>query len=212
MVLEQIAYKMIAEKFKPSLDKKYIAFNKPYAVLCQFTLPEGSVKKTLAEFGFPKDVYSVGRLDYDSEGLLLLTDDGRLNSKLLSPQARHQRTYFVCVENVPSLEQLRTLRNGVIIEGKRTLAAEAKLLAEEPLLLPRPVPIRERKYIPAAWIELNLTEGRNRQVRKMTAAVGCPTLRLMRVAIGSLSLFDLGLAPGEWKILNESELLSVFLK
>lgn len=206
----RIAYKMILEKFRLSLDKKYIAFNKPYAVLCQFTQPEGSTKKTLSEFDFPKEVYSVGRLDYDSEGLLILTDDGRLNSKLLSPESRHQRTYFVCVENVPILEQLRKLERGLIIEGKQTLPAEAKLLTDEPRLPPRSVPIRERKHIPTAWIELSLTEGRNRQVRKMTAAVGCPTLRLVRVAIGRLSLFDLGLAPGEWKTLNEDELSLVF--
>jgi 23S rRNA pseudouridine2457 synthase len=202
---------MISDKFKPTLDSTYIAFNKPYAVLCQFTHPEGSTKKTLAEFGFPKDVYSVGRLDYDSEGLLILTDDGRFNNKLLSPESSHKRTYFVCVENIPSLEQLHTLKSGIVIEGKRTLPAEANLLIEEPQLPPRPVPIRERKHIPTAWIELSLTEGRNRQVRKMTAAVGCPTLRLMRVAIGALSLFNLGLKPGEWKALDENELLSVFL-
>lgn len=203
---------MVSEKFKPSLEKKYIAFNKPYAVLCQFTLSESSAKKTLAEFGFPKDVYSVGRLDYDSEGLLILTDDGRLNGKLLSPESKHQRIYFVCVENVPSGEQLRTLERGVVIEGKKTFPARAKLLIEEPKLPPRPMPIRERKHIPTAWIELTLTEGRNRQVRKMTAAIGCPTLRLVRIAIGNLTLFDLGLAPGEWKILTASELLSVFIK
>ncbi len=203
---------MISEKFKPSVDRTYIAFNKPYAVLCQFSQSEGNNKRTLAEFGFPKDVYSVGRLDYDSEGLLLLTDDGRLNSKLLRPQAGHRRTYFACVENIPSFEQLRALKNGVVIEGKRTLPAQANLLTEEPSLPLRAVPIRTRKYIPTSWIELSLTEGRNRQVRKMTAAIGCPTLRLMRVAIGSLSLFDLGLAPGEWKILNGNELSSLFSK
>jgi len=201
---------MTLGKFRPGLDKKYIAFNKPHAVLCQFTLPEGSTKKTLAAFDFPKDVYSVGRLDFDSEGLLILTDDSRLNSQLLSPEHNHQRTYFACVENVPSAEQLQKLRCGVIIEGKKTLPARAKLLTEEPQLPPRAVPIRLRKYIPTAWIELSLTEGRNRQVRKMTAVVGCPTLRLVRVAIGRLSLFDLNLLPGEWKTLNEEELSWLF--
>jgi 23S rRNA pseudouridine2457 synthase len=203
---------MTSGNFRPRSDKKYIAFNKPYAVLCQFSLPEGSNKKTLAEFAFPKDVYSVGRLDYDSEGLLILTDDGKLNGCLLSPEARHERTYFVCVENVPSVEQLQMLRSGVVIEEKKTFPAEAKLLTEEPSLPPRSVPIRERKNILTAWIELRLIEGRNRQVRKMTASVGCPTLRLVRVAIGSLSLFDLDLAPGEWKELNEKELFLVFAK
>ncbi len=188
------------------LNNKYIAFNKPYAVLCQFTVPEGSAKQTLAAFGFPKNVYSVGRLDFDSEGLLILTDDNRLNSKLLSPQHGHQRTYYVCVENIPSSEQLEMLRRGVVIEGKRTLPAKAKLLNKEPKLPPRAVPIRKRKHIPTSWIELGLTEGRNRQVRKMTAAVGCPTLRLVRIAIGRLNLFDLALSPGEWKILTADEL------
>lgn len=197
---------MTLVRFSPSLDKKYIAFNKPYAVLCQFTLPDGSTKETLAAFGFPKNVYSVGRLDFDSEGLLILTDDVQLNSELLSPQHRHQRTYYACVENEPSLEQLQRLRSGVIIEGKKTLPAKAKLLNQDPKLPPRPVPIRKRKHIATAWLELNLIEGRNRQVRKMTAAVGCPTLRLIRIAINGLSLFDLALTPGEWKILSEDEL------
>jgi 23S rRNA pseudouridine2457 synthase len=186
---------------------QYIAFNKPYAVLCQFTCPEGSTKKTLAEFGFPKNVYSVGRLDYDSEGLLILTDDSQVNKKLFSPQNGHERTYLVCVENIPSLKQLQMLQSGVIIEGKKTLPARVKLLTEEPNLPPRPIPIRVRKNIPTAWIELSLTEGRNRQVRKMTAAVGCPTLRLVRIAIGSLNLFNLGLKPGQWKELNVGDIL-----
>jgi len=197
---------MTLVKFRPSLNKTYIAFNKPYGVLCQFTVPEGSNKKTLTAFGFPKDVYSVGRLDSDSEGLLILTDDGRLNSKLLFPEHSHPRTYFACVENMPTAEQIQKLCSGVIIEGKKTLLAKAKLLIEEPQLPPRPVPIRQRKYIPTAWIELSLTEGRNRQVRKMTAAVGCPTLRLVRVAIGHLNLFDLNLLPGEWKALNDENI------
>jgi len=198
--------------FKPSSDKKYIAFNKPYAVLCQFTLPEGSSKKTLAEFDFPKDVYSVGRLDFDSEGLLILTDDGRLNRKLLSPGQSHPRTYYACVENIPSAGQLQKLCSGVMIEGKKTLPAQAKLLTEEPKLPPRTVPIRERKHIPTVWVSLSLTEGRNRQVRKMTAGIGCPTLRLVRIAIGGLSLFDLQLIPGQWKALSEKELDSLFVK
>ena len=197
---------MPVERFRPSQNKKYIAFYKPYAVLCQFSLPEGSTKTTLAAFDFPKDVYSVGRLDFDSEGLLILTDDGRLNSKLLLPEQAHQRTYLACVENMPSVDQLKQLCSGVIIEGKKTLPAKAKLLIEGPVLPSRVVPIRERKHIPTSWIELSLTEGRNRQVRKMTAAIGCPTLRLVRVAIGGLSLFDLALQPGEWKLLKEDEL------
>jgi 23S rRNA pseudouridine2457 synthase len=203
---------MAFSKFKASSEKKYIVFNKPYEVLCQFTQPDGSSKTTLAAFNFPKDVYSVGRLDYDSEGLLLLTDDGRLNSKLLAPEERHERTYLACVENIPTSEQLKKLCAGVIIENKKTLPAKAILLIEEPALPPRPVPIRERKNIPVAWVELRLTEGRNRQVRKMTAVVGCPTLRLIRIAMGKLSLFDLNLPPGSWKILEKSELDLLFLK
>jgi len=198
------------KKFSPSLDKKYIAFNKPYAVLCQFTAPAGSTKQTLAAFGFPKNVYSVGRLDFDSEGLLILTDDTRLNSELLSHERSHLRTYYACVENEPASEQLQMLQSGVIIEGKKTLPAKAKLLDNEPNLPPRPVPIRERKHITTAWLELGLTEGRNRQVRKMTAAVGCPTLRLVRVAIGHLNLFDLALKPGEWRDLGVDELSSLW--
>ncbi len=201
---------MSLEKFRINPQKKYIAFNKPYAVLCQFSQPENSNKKTLADFGFPKDVYSVGRLDFDSEGLLILSDDGRLNSRLLLPRSGHERSYYACVENIPSAIQLQKLKAGIVIEGKKTLPAKAKLLTEEPQLPPRPVPIRERKNIPTAWIELKLIEGRNRQVRKITAAVGCPTLRLVRIAIGNLGLFSLNLAPGEWKFLDEQQTLSIF--
>jgi 23S rRNA pseudouridine2457 synthase len=184
---------------------KYIAFNKPFQVLSQFTQPENSDKRTLSEFGFPKDVYPVGRLDYDSEGLLLLSDDGRFIKELLDPSEHHPRRYLVQIENVPSKEQLRDLQRGVVIEGKRTRPAEAILLNEEPNLPPRPVPVRFRKNIPTSWIELTLTEGRNRQVRKMTAAVGCPTLRLIRWAIGRLNLDDLALQPGEWDYLSDEE-------
>ncbi len=200
---------MPLRKFRASADKKYIAFNKPYEVLCQFTIPEGSSKKTLSAFGFPKGVYTVGRLDFDSEGLIILTDDNRLNGELLSPDRRHERTYCACVDNIPSTEQLQKLSSGVIIEGKKTLPARVKLLTEAPRLPPRSVPIRERKHIPTSWIELTLTEGRNRQVRKMTAAIGCPTLRLVRVAIGNLSLFNLRLLPGEWRELSKDDLLSL---
>jgi 23S rRNA pseudouridine2457 synthase len=198
------------KKFVPSPGKTYIAFNKPYAVLCQFSVSPGSDKATLANFGFPPDVYSVGRLDFDSEGLLILSDDPRLNNELLSPQKKHARTYLAQVENIPSREQLFALNKGVIIEGKRTHPAKAEILHGEPALPPRPVPIRERKNIPTCWIRLTLTEGRNRQVRKMTAAVGCPTLRLVRAEIGSLSLFSLGLKPGEWKKLSRQDVTDLF--
>jgi 23S rRNA pseudouridine2457 synthase len=195
--------------FQPLANKNYIAFNKPYAVLCQFTQPSGSEKKTLAEFAFPKNVYSTGRLDFDSEGLLILSDDGRLNKVLLDPKVKQPKTYLVCVENIPSPEQLDKLRKGVLIEGKKTLPAQANLLPDEPMLPPRPVPIRERKNIPTAWIELTIIEGRNRQVRKMTAAVGCPTLRLVRIKIGDLALANLNLAPGEWRALEPEEVLTL---
>ena len=187
----------------------YLAFFKPYGVLSQFTQPPDSNKDTLASFDFPKDVYPIGRLDWDSEGLLLLSDDPRLNSALLDPKHAHPRTYFVQVENIPHNEAISQLQRGVIIESRKTLPAAARLI-EEPDLPARAVPIRERKSIPTAWISLTLTEGRNRQVRKMTAAVGFPTLRLMRVAIGALRLEELSLQPGDWKRLNEAEIMRVF--
>jgi 23S rRNA pseudouridine2457 synthase len=193
--------------FRPRRDKAYLAFNKPYEVLSQFTTSPESGKRTLADFGFPAGVYPVGRLDYDSEGLLLLSDDPVLNETLLSPAQRHPRSYLVQVENLPTEGALGNLRDGVMVQDRKTLPAEVKLLAEEPDIFPRPVPIRFRKAIPTAWLRLTLTEGRNRQVRRMTAAVGCPTLRLVRVAIGGLELDDLELAPGEWRPLTPQELL-----
>lgn len=194
-------------QFRPVAGRTYIAFNKPYAVLSQFTQPAESDKSTLAEFGFPPDVYPLGRLDYDSEGLLLLSDDGRLNQLLLKPSGGHPRTYLAQVENIPSPEQLALLVKGVVIKGYKTLPASVELLDAEPELPVRPVPVRFRKSIPTAWLKLTLTEGRNRQVRHMTAAAGCPTLRLVRVAIGRLNLFNLGLAPGEWVRLSGEQLL-----
>lgn len=181
------------------------AFNKPFAVLSQFS-SDGSDKRTLAEFGFPSDVYPIGRLDFDSEGLLLLSNDGSLNKRLLDPKNAHARTYLVQVENIPKEDALDKLRYGVLIEGRKTLPAGVRLLECTPDLPPRPVPIRFRKNIPTSWIELTITEGKNRQVRKMTAAVGHPTLRLVRIAIGDLSLFDLELSPGEKKELSRSYL------
>lgn len=184
----------------------YILFHKPYGVLCQFTDREG--RKTLSEFGpFPKDVYPVGRLDADSEGLLLLTNDGALQYVLLEPKYRHPRTYLVQVERIPSDDALLQLRNGVIIEGKKTFPAKVILLDLEPDILPRPIPIRFRKNVPTAWLMMTLAEGRNRQVRKMTAAVGYPTLRLLRVGIGQLQLGDL--QPGQQRELTREEILSL---
>ncbi|MBY0356973.1 MAG: pseudouridine synthase [Candidatus Obscuribacterales bacterium] len=197
-------------RFKPSPGKTYIAFFKPYEVLCQFSKEAGSEKRTLAEFDFPKDVYPVGRLDYDSEGLLILSDDGRLNSALLNPEQAHWRTYLAQVENIPTIEALTALKNGVLIEGKKTLPAKAELLSEVQPLPERSKPIRFRQNIPTAWLKLSLIEGRNRQVRKMTAHVGHPTLRLVRLALGEVELLSLNLAPGQWKHLSPEEIEQLF--
>ena len=167
--------------------KHYFLFFKPYGVLCQFT--DGSGRKTLKDFGpFPNDVYSVGRLDLDSEGLLLLTNDNEMNHRLTDPRFEHLRSYLVQVEGIPSPDNLNRLREGIAIQGKKTRPADVRLLAVEPDLPPRLPPIRSRKNIPTSWIAITLREGRNRQLRRMTASVGCPTLRLMRTSIGKLSL------------------------
>jgi 23S rRNA pseudouridine2457 synthase len=179
-----------------------IAFHKPYGVISQFT-PDGSPNRTLAEFGFPKGVYSIGRLDADSEGLLLLSDEAALNEKLLHPCRGHARIYWAQVENVPLPDSLRQLEKGVVIQGRKTLPCKAWLLEPQPDVAPRDPPIRARRSIPAAWIGLELVEGKNRQVRRMTAAIGHPTLRLLRVRVGR---FELGaLAAGKWKALTASE-------
>jgi 23S rRNA pseudouridine2457 synthase len=152
-------------------------------------------------------VYAAGRLDWDSEGLLFLTDDGPLIQRLASPRARLPKTYRVQVEGIPDEVALEKLRRGVVIEGRRTLPAEARSFPEGESLPPRSVPIRERKNIPTAWIELRITEGRNRQVRRMTAAVGHPTLRLIRHAIGPFTLE--GLSPGRYRELSPGEVASL---
>jgi len=176
-----------------------IAFYKPYGVLSQFTPEPGSEWRTLAEFGLPKGVYPVGRLDADSEGLLLLTDEAGLNSALLDPRNEHPREYWAQVEGMPAAAALERLAEGVEMGGYRTLPARAWLIDPAPDFPPRVPPIRVRKTVPDSWIGLELIEGKNRQVRKMTAAVGHPTLRLVRVRILELKLQDLGLAPGAWK-------------
>lgn len=181
-------------------------------MLSQFSPTEDEDKETLALCQLPKQVYPIGRLDYDSEGLLLLSDDARLNALLLDPRNAHQRTYWVQVESIPDRQQLNQLCQGVSVEGKTTLPAHAELLDFEPVLPERTPPIRVRKEIPTAWIGLTLAEGRNRQVRKMTAAVGCPTLRLIRQAIGKLDLFDLNLEPGQWCELSPEQFRAVFEK
>ena len=176
-----------------------IALNKPFNVLCQFTDRSEPVRRTLAEFGLPGNVYAAGRLDYDSEGLLLLTDDGDLAHRLTDPRHKQPKTYWVQVEGSPGETQLAALRSGVELNDGHTLPANAVLIEPPPTLWPRDPPVRFRKTVPDAWIELTICEGRNRQVRRMTAAVGLPTLRLVRASIGSYTLD--ALQPGEWKAL-----------
>lgn len=179
-----------------------LAFHKPYGVLSQFT-PDGSPNRTLAEFAFPKDVYPLGRLDADSEGLLLLSDEPGLNTRLLDPRNSHQRTYWAQVEGIPTTVAFEKLSQGVSIGNQRTLPSRAWPLDPQPSIPPRDPPIRVRKTIPDCWIALELIEGKNRQVRKMTASVGHPTLRLLRVRIGALELGDLKL--GNWRELSSAD-------
>jgi 23S rRNA pseudouridine2457 synthase len=179
-----------------------IAFNKPFGVLSQFT-SDGSPNRALAEFGFPKDIWPIGRLDADSEGLLLLSDEAALNEKLLHPRLAHQREYWAQVERIPSADELKKLERGVLIQGRKTLPCRAWMLNPQPKIDPRNPPIRFRKSVPDCWIALELVEGKNRQVRKMTAAIGHPTLRLMRVRIGNFWLGDL--PSSQWKILSCGE-------
>ncbi|MEL1263495.1 pseudouridine synthase [Pseudoxanthomonas putridarboris] len=174
-----------------------IAFNKPFNVLCQFTDRGDPPRRTLAEFGLPANVYAAGRLDYDSEGLLLLTDDGALANRLTDPRHKQPKTYWAQVEGTPDEAKLAALRKGVVLNDGPTRPAVVSLLEPAPALWPRDPPVRFRKTVPDAWIELTITEGRNRQVRRMTAAVGLPTLRLVRVAMGEVRLD--GLAPGQWR-------------
>ena len=208
-----------------------IAFHKPFGVLSQFT-SDGSPNRVLAEFGFPKNVYPIGRLDADSEGLLLLSDEARWNEKLLHPRQAHEREYWAQVENIPTRHALDQLQRGVMVQGRRTLPCRAWLLEPQPVpveasrqsaavlsgglsaalsrdaattkVFPRTPPIRFRKRVPDCWIGLELIEGKNRQVRRMTAAVGHPTLRLVRVRIGKFWLGDL--PPGQWRILTGKEI------
>jgi 23S rRNA pseudouridine2457 synthase len=207
-----------------------LAFHKPYGVVAQFT-PDGSPNRTLAEFGLPKNVYPIGRLDADSEGLLLLSDEPEWNERLLHPRHAHEREYWAQVEKIPMAESLKKLAGGVLVQGRRTLPCRAWILEPQPEISsvaadvsrlhlprsqsgltsaatkikipPRNPPIRARKSVPTCWIGLELIEGKNRQVRRMTAAIGHPTLRLIRVRIGNFRLGDL--PPGQWKILSAEE-------
>lgn len=180
-----------------------IALNKPYGVLCQFTDRSDPPRRTLAEFGLPAEVYPAGRLDHDSEGLLLLTDDGALAHRITDPRHKLAKTYRVQVEGTPQPEQLDALRRGVTLNDGPTRPAEVRkidITDAMPRLWPRDPPVRYRKTVPDAWLEIVLREGRNRQVRRMTAAVGLPTLRLLRVAIGPWRLEDL--LPGQWRSID----------
>ncbi len=172
-----------------------ILVNKPFGVLSQFTDRAG--RPTLADLVPVPDVYPAGRLDHDSEGLLVLTDDGALQARLADPRHHVEKTYWAQVEGEPTPEALARLRRGVTLKDGRTQPARVRRIAEPPDLWPREPPIRRRAAIPTAWLEIGLREGRNRQVRRMTAAVGHPTLRLIRVAIGSYTLGTL--KPGEWR-------------
>ena len=179
-----------------------IAFNKPFGVLCQFTDRSTPARPTLADFGLPPGVYPAGRLDADSEGLLLLTDDGALAHRLTDPRHKQPKTYWVQVEGTPGAEQLAALRDGVELNDGPTRPAGARAIAPPPVWLRKP-PVRFRKTVPDAWLEIVLREGRNRQVRRMTAAVGLPTLRLVRAAIGPHRLD--GLPPGAWRNVNAGD-------
>jgi pseudouridine synthase len=178
-----------------------IALYKPYGVLCQFR--DASGRPTLAPLVPIAGIYPAGRLDFDSEGLLLLTGDGGLAHRLTDPRFEHPKTYLVQVERGPDRAAIEALRKGVMLRDGVTRPACVELLEKQPALPDRPVPIRFRKNVSTAWLRLSITEGRNRQVRRMTAAVGHPTLRLVRVAVGPVSLGDL--APGQWREVSALE-------
>ena len=184
-----------------------IAFHKPFGVLSQFT-PDGSTHRTLEEFDFPVGVYPVGRLDAETEGLLLLSDEAEINARLLHPRNGHVRTYWAQVERIPTSEALEQLEAGVILGGRRTLPCRAFLLEPQPTPAPRDPPIRFRKNVPDTWIALELVEGKNHQVRRMTAAIGHPTLRLIRVEIGKLPLDNL--RAGEKRVLSNTDVSRLF--
>lgn len=183
-----------------------IAFNKPYGVLPCFTDPDG--RSTLADYVTIPGVYAAGRLDSDSEGLLLLTSDGTLAHHITDPQHKLPKVYLAQVERIPSEEALEQLQQGVLLNGKKTRPAGARLLLDDPLFPERSVPIRFRKNVPTAWVEITLREGLNRQVRRMTAAVGHPTLRLVRVAIGPVLLGDI--PSGQWRDVTSSAIREIY--
>ena len=192
----------LVKRKKPASGGRTLAFNKPYGVLPTFTDAKG--RPTLADYVRVPGVYAAGRLDLDSEGLMLLTSDGRLTHVITDPRHQLPKVYLAQVERIPNYDALKQLSQGIVLEGKRTRPAEVQLLSHEPKLPERPVPIRFRKSVPTAWLKITLREGMNRQVRRMTAAVGHPTLRLIRIAIGAIELGDL--QPGEWRELTAAEL------
>lgn len=181
------------------MQTQLIAFNKPFDVLSQFTPEPGSSARSLADFIEVPGVYAAGRLDRDSEGLLLLTSDGRLQARLTQPDSKQPKTYLAQVEGLITEAALAALRAGVVLKEGKTRPATAQEIVAPDWLWPRSPPIRQRQAIPTRWLELTLTEGKNRQVRRMTAAVGLPTLRLIRVQIGNYALGDL--SPGQWRYL-----------
>ena len=183
-----------------------LIFCKPYQVLSSFTDPEG--RPTVGDYVDVPNVYAAGRLDYDSEGLLLLTSNGKLAHRITHPRHKLKKVYLAQVENIPAKAALTQLRRGVLVKGLRTRPAEVELLPQEPELFPRAKPIRYRQNIPTAWLKITLQEGRKRQVRHMTAAVGHPTLRLVRLAIGPITLANL--LPGQWRDLTDDELKALW--
>jgi 23S rRNA pseudouridine2457 synthase len=210
-VLLKLLKKLPQHLFTNAMSDCHILFYKPYNVLCQFTDEGDRTTKhraTLKDYIDVPEVYAVGRLDQDSEGLLLLTNNGRVQHRLSDPKFQHPKTYWVQVERIPDEAALQHLRQGVMIQDYRTRPAHVRLLEEEPDLPPREPPIRFRKTVPTAWLEMTLTEGKNRQVRRMTAAIGFPTLRLVRVAIAHLHLD--GLEPGQWRRLSGEEVQLLF--
>ncbi len=186
-----------------------IALNKPYGVISQFSPEPGSRWQTLGTLELPPQVYPIGRLDADSEGLLLLSDEAPLVDRILHPKRKLGKEYWVQVERIPEQSALDRLAKGVMLGNLLTRPARVHRLVPEPEVPPRDPPIRYRKNVPDCWISLQIEEGRNRQVRRMTAAVGHPTLRLIRAAIGSLVLSELELAPGTWRALNAQERQSI---
>ncbi len=189
-------------KKKHEESHQHLVFHKPYGVLSKFTDAED--RPTLGAYVSLPHVYPAGRLDMDSEGLLLLTSDGNLATRLTSPSYKVPKTYLVQVERIPDEAALVHLRRGVLVKGRQTRPATVHLLTKEPRVHPRPVPIRFRKSVPTTWLQMEIYEGMNRQIRRMTAQVGHPTLRVIRVAIGSIHLGTL--APGEWRIPSFSEI------